>query len=97
MLSHARRFVEALFAVLWACRVSIIGVVVPAVLLIYAPQARDLFSYFAGHLVGGIMEPDISRGRISTLVYWVVFTGLVLAFWCYPVHFSARVLLYDPH
>jgi hypothetical protein len=96
MLSQARRFVEALFAVLWACRVSIVALLLPALVLIYAPQARDLFSYFAGHLVGGSAEPDISGGRIWTLVYWVVFTGFVLAFWCYPVHFSARVLLYDP-
>src|SRR5919108_4291421 len=96
-LSDIRRFVEAFFAVVWACRVSIVGLIVPAIVLIYAPQARDLFSYFAGHMVGGSLEPEISRGRIWTLVYWVVFTGFVLAFWCYPVHFSARVLLYDPH
>ncbi len=87
----------ALFRVLWASRVSVFGLLLPAALIIGVAQARDLFSYFAGQMVpNNGFQPDVFRGEILTILYWSAFTGLTAFFWCYPVHFSARILLYEP-
>jgi hypothetical protein len=93
---HPRRAITAFLLVLWTCRVSVIALVGPALVLAVAPQGRDLFSYFAGHMVVSTGAGNWFLGEISTIAYWALMCGLTMYFWSYPVHSSARVLMYFP-
>lgn len=89
-----RRAILSTAHVAWACRVSVLGVFLPGLALIYLSQGRDLFSYFSGATEGGA---NLLRGEFLTVCYWGVMAGITWAFWTYPLHASARIILYDPY
>jgi hypothetical protein len=60
---RCRPYIDAFLRVVWVCRVSVVGVVGPALVLYYAPQARDLFSYFHDQMVSGQVKPDVFQVR----------------------------------
>lgn len=76
----------------WACRVSIIGLIAPAVLFIEFPQGRDLLLYFRGQLT----ETNSLEGAYLTILYWAGLLAAICLFWAYPIHAAARTILYDP-
>jgi len=83
---------QAFFKVAWACRVSIIGLIAPAVLFIEFPQGRDLLLYFRGQLT----ETNSLEGAYLTILYWIGLLAAICLFWAYPIHAAARTILYDP-
>lgn len=90
--------VRALLRVLWACRVSLCAVLLPAGIFWYSAAARDLFWHFSGNLAegGNDLKPNIGAGEARTVGFWTAFTALALLLWAYPVHFSARIILNYP-
>lgn len=97
IIYHPRRAVGAFLKVLWACRVSVLSLLLPSFILIAVPQGRDLFSYFVGPLVDAPgVSVNLLRGEALTIAYWSAMAGLTWLFWAYPIHSAARLILYNP-
>lgn len=91
--AHPRRGAHAFAQVAWACRVSIVGLVLPGFVLVRLPQGRDLFSYFSGQMD----ETNLLSGELWTIAYWIGMIAVTWWFWAYPIHASARIIMYDPY
>lgn len=72
--------IRDLLRVVWACRVSLVSVVAALLLMVVAQPARDLF-FDRTYSLGG------------TILYWIGFYISVVAFWAFPAHYSARLVL----
>ncbi|WP_139221277.1 hypothetical protein [Bosea sp. OK403] len=83
-------WVGDLLRVIYACRVSVIGVVLGFLLLTRVPQARDLFLVFSGSAIAE--GADYSRNFEMFLRWLVYFVVHVLA-WSAMVQASAEDLL----
>ena len=58
-----------MFAVLWACRVSVAAVALPLLLFSASDAARDLFWYYAGPLTPGRATAADSWAEAKTVAY----------------------------
>jgi len=76
MVTFARDF----FAVLWACRVSVLSVLAGFALFAGTVQARDVLL-------------EMRYDPLWNDVHWALFFILVFVAWALPVHYAARLIL----
>jgi DMSO/TMAO reductase YedYZ heme-binding membrane subunit len=89
-------WISSFLRVAWACRIAVFGAILPSLVLIYAPQARDLFWFFYSNIVtNGSVSDEIKEATVTGL-YWLLFFILVTLTWSLPINDSARVVLSYP-